>query len=233
MLALHGTTMVAGLALIAKIGAAQAPAFAREARDTEFWRFDRLDRLGDHPLRVLGRPKLIDTQFGKAVWFDGKSDALLVDTHPLAGAATFTWEVMFRPDADGAPEQRFFNLQERDPKSGENTRSRLLLETRITGDRWFLDTVAQTAEVSCILFNKEKLHPLGPWYHVALVYDGRECRNFVDGALENSAEIRLGPHGQGHSSAGVRINLRYYFKGAIAFSKTTRRALSPSEFTKW
>jgi hypothetical protein len=206
---------------------AQGAEWGSKLRAGEFWRFDRLDRLGDHPTRILGQPRVIEAAAGKAVWFDGKADALLVDTHPLAGTDKFTWEVMFRPDADGSPEQRFFNLQERDPKTGEDTRSRLLLEIRIAGDRWFLDSVAQSGEMTRILFNKGRLHPFGPWYHVALVYDGHECRNYVDGVLENAGEVRLAPHGQGHSSAGVRI------KGAIASSKMSRRALSPNEFSRW
>jgi Concanavalin A-like lectin/glucanases superfamily/Planctomycete cytochrome C len=211
---------------------AQGAEWGTKLRAGEFWRFDRLDRLGPHASRIVGQPRLIEAPFGKAVEFDGKGDALLVETHPLAGADKFTWEVLFRPDAGGAAEQRFFNLQERDPKTGEDTRSRLLLEIRVTPDGWFLDSVAQTAGNVRILFNKDHVHPFGPWYHVALVYDGRECRNYVDGVLENSGEVRLGPHTDGHSSAGVRINLRYYFKGAIAFSKMTRRALAPGEFAK-
>ena len=223
-------TLGAAILLLANIG---APQEGPKARVSEFWRFDRLDRLGDHPTQVVGHPQVIDARFGKAILFDGLGDALFVSTHPLAGAEKFTWEVLFRPDAGGAAEQRFFNLQERDPKTGENTRSRLLLEIRVAGDRWFLDSVAQTGDVSRILYNKDRLHRFGPWYHVALVYDGLECRNYIDGVLENAGEARLGPQGQGHSSAGVRINPRYFFKGAIAFSKVSRRALSPDEFTRW
>ena len=65
-----------------------------------------------------------------------------------------------------------------------------------------------------------------------MVYDGREFRNYVDGVQENAGEVQLAPQGQGHSSAGVRINLRDYFKGAIAVSRMTRRALTPEEFLR-
>ena len=65
-----------------------------------------------------------------------------------------------------------------------------------------------------------------------MVYDGREFRNYVDGVQENAGEVQLAPQGQGRSSAGVRINLRDYFKGAIAVSRMTRRALSPEEFLR-
>ena len=52
---------------------------------------------------------------GKAVEFDGVDDALFVNVHPLAGAETFTWEVIFRPYKGGKAEQRFFHLQSIDP----------------------------------------------------------------------------------------------------------------------
>jgi hypothetical protein len=78
----------------------------------------------------------------------------------------------------------------------------------------------------------DKLHPLGKWYHVAMVYDGKLFRNYVDGQMEGSAEITLAPQGPGRSSAGVRINLRDYFKGAIQKARFTRRALDPGEFMK-
>jgi hypothetical protein len=175
---------------------------------------------------------VIDAPSGKAITFNGKDDAIFVDTHPLAGADKFTWEVIFRPDPDGSPEQRFFHLQERDPKTGQDTATRLLFEIRITAGQWFLDSFALSGDASRTLFNKEHLHPFGAWYHVAMVYDGREFRNYVDGVLENAGEVRLAPQGQGHSSAGVRINLRDYFKGAIAVSRMTRRPLSPEEFLR-
>ena len=72
------------------------------------WQFDRLDKIGGHPVTVVGHPKVI----GKAIEFDGQGDALFLDVHPLAGAAQFTLEVIFRPDRGGRAEQRFFHLQE-------------------------------------------------------------------------------------------------------------------------
>ena len=59
----------------------------------------------------MGHPRVIDTPIGKAVEFNGVDDALVVDVHPLAGAETFTWEAVFRPDG-GQAEQRWFHLQE-------------------------------------------------------------------------------------------------------------------------
>jgi hypothetical protein len=191
----------------------------------EVWNFDRLDRVGGHAATVRGNPRVIDTPRGKAVEFDGEDDALFFDVHPLAGAAAFTWEVIFRPDRGGKPEQRFFHLQE------NGTDTRLLFETRLTGDTWYLDSFANSGE-SKALMARDKLHPLGEWYAAAMVYDGKEFRNYVNGELEGAALVKLKPQGAGRASAGVRINLVDYFKGAILKSRFTRSALTPREFLK-
>jgi hypothetical protein len=80
------------------------------------------------------------------------------------------------------------------------------------------------------LIDRTKLHPVGAWYHVASVYDGREFRNYVDGVLNSAGEMRYQVQEGGRTSIGVRINLVNYFKGAIHVARFTRRALQPSEF---
>jgi hypothetical protein len=200
---------------------------AQEAGDrtSQVWTFDRLDRIGGHPTTVLGSPRVIDTPIGKATEFDGIDDALLVDVHPLAGAKTFTWEAIFRPDG-GNREQRWFHLQE----TGSDTR--MLFEIRVVGDRWFLDSFNFSTTGSGTLMNKSSLHPLGVWYHVAAVYDGKVFSNYVNGVRDGSAEVELSPQGSGRSSIGVRINLVDYFKGAIHSARFTQSALLPSAFLK-
>ncbi len=193
---------------------------------SEVWTFDRLDRLGAHKTTILGSPRVIETPQGKAIEFDGVDDALFVDVHPLAGAETFTWEVIFRPDGDGAREQRFFHMQETD------TETRLLFETRVANKQWYLDSFANSPSGSKALMDPAKLHPTDTWYHAAMVYDGKQFRNYVNGQLQVSADVALKPQGPGRTSAGVRINKRDYFKGAIRLSRMTRRALSPEEFLK-
>jgi hypothetical protein len=178
---------------------------------------------------VLGHPAVIDSPLGKAVLFNGIDDALDIDNHPLAGAQTFTWEAIFRPDG-GQTEQRWFHLSERDPATGLDTDNRMLFEIRVVGDQWFLDSYNQSGSASKALMNRTALHPLGAWYHVASVYDGKEFRNYVNGVREGAAEVQLAPHGPGHTSVGVRINRVFYFKGAVHLARFTRKALSPSEF---
>ena len=200
--------------------------------DSVTWRFDRLDQIGGHPTTVLGHPRIIETPAGKAIQFNGVDDAIFVDVHPLAGAETFTWEVIFRPDLGGAPEQRFFHLQERNPKTGADTQNRMLAEIRVIGDQWALDSFALSGTESLALLDRSKVHSLGAWHAAAAVYDGREFRNYVDGVLQGSGPLRLAPQGAGHTSIGTRINRVDYFKGAVLEARMTRRALAPAEFLK-
>lgn len=194
----------------------------------EVWTFDRLQDIAGYPTHVEGHPRLIDSPVGKAVEFNGVDDALFIDDHPLAGAATFTWEVIFRPDKGGNPAQRFFHLQEQ--SNGQDTLNRFLFEIRLSGENWYLDSFVMSPTGSKTLMNTGHQHPLGEWYHVAQVYDGHSYRNYVNGVLENEGELTFTPNAAGHASAGVRINHRDYFKGAIARARFTRGALAPSEF---
>ena len=207
---------------------------ADSSPSAEVWRFDNLERVAGHAVTVLGHPRLIDTPAGKAVAFNGVDDALFVESHPLAGAEAFTWEAIFRPDADGQAEQRFFNLQERDAKTGLDTTTRMLLEIRLADGKWCLDSFvgSDDKEHSRTLIDFKKLHDAGIWHHAAAVYDGHTFSNYVDGVQQNSSAVEFARQGPGHSSVGVRINKLYYFKGAIFLGRMTRRALAPAEFVK-
>jgi hypothetical protein len=196
------------------------------AADPETWRFDNLQRIGGHTVTLQGNPQVIQTSRGNAIQFNGVGDGMFMDVHPLAGAATWTWEVIFRPDAGGAPEQRFFHLQENDSDS------RMLFEIRIVEGKWCLDSFAKSGAESATLIDRAKLHPLGEWYRVAAVYDGHQFRNYVNGVLEESADLHLAPQAAGRCSIGVRINKRDYFKGAVVAARMTPRALAVSEFLK-
>ena len=88
--------------LVAILASAQAP------RSETVWTFDRLENIGGVKTTVEGNPKVVDTPIGKAIEFDGVDDAIWIEKHPLAGAATFTFEAIFRPDG-GAFEQRPIN----------------------------------------------------------------------------------------------------------------------------
>jgi hypothetical protein len=186
----------------------------------ETWQFDNLERIGGYKVTVLGHPKVAV----RAIEFNGLDDAIFLENHPLAGAETFTWEVVFRPDRGGAPEQRFFHLQV------DGLDDRMLFEIRVIGDEWCLDSFVKSGTESRALLDRTKLHPLGAWYRIAAVYDGRELRNYVDGVLQGAGELKTATQGKGQTSVGVRFNKVNYFKGAVRSARFTRRALRADDF---
>lgn len=212
-----------------KASAASIPSV--QVQRTTIWRFDRVDRIDGEKTEILGHPQVIETRYGKAVHFNGVDDGIIVPEHPLAGASTYTWEVIFRPDG-GAFAERFFHLQEQDPATHQDTGNRMLFEIRVVNGQWCLDSFASSGANHRTLLNCKLLHPLRKWYVVTAVYDGKELRNYVDGQLQGEGTLDLKPQLQGRSSVGVRINHKYFFKGAILMARMVPRALPPSQFWK-
>ena len=189
------------------------------------WKIDNLDSIGGHRITVLGNPQVISTNAGPALLFDGEDDAVIMPTNPIAGARAFTVEIVFRPDPDGPAEQRFLHMQSTETR-------RLLIETRVRSNDWFLDTFLKYDESDRTLQEPEKLHPVGDWYHAALVYDGREMHHYVDGVREISGAVAFSPLESGQTSIGCRLNRVFWFKGAIRRIRVTHAALRPEEFLK-
>jgi len=167
---------------------------------------------------------VIDAPGGKAILFDGVADALLVPSNPIAGRQAFTVEAIFRPDSGGNKEQRWLHIQ------GNTRDDRVLLEIRVEGDQWFLDTFIKSGENRRTLYAENFKHPLGQWYHVALVFDGATMKHYVDGREELSGPLTIAPLDDGKTSIGVRMNRVNWFKGAIRKARFTPRALAPKEF---
>jgi hypothetical protein len=208
-------------------------AMSQEPAKQVTWRFDDTAALGGHATKVLGHPKVIATPMGKAIAFNGVDDALFVDVHPLAGAEMWTWEMIFKPDADGGAEQRIFHLQSIDPATGKDVaEERMLFEIRIRDGQWCLDSFATSGGQRLPLLNCEKRYPFGKWYRVTTVYDGKSLRNYVGDELQGEGEVHLIPERPGHLSVGVRMNLVDYYKGAIYSTRFTRSALSIGDFLK-
>jgi hypothetical protein len=191
------------------------------------WHVDNLKMIGGHAVDVVGQPAVIDTPEGKAVEFDGVDDGLFFDVHPMAGWEIFTAEVIFKPYPDGPKEQRFFHMQE------QNSTKRVLFETRLTDDhQWFIDTFIQSGDNNYTMYAQDFKHPIGPWYHAAIVVDGKTFKHYVNGQLELSKDIVFVPHEPGRTSLGVRINQVYWFKGAIRTARFTHGVLTPDQFLK-
>jgi Concanavalin A-like lectin/glucanases superfamily len=188
------------------------------------WKIDNLKKIGGNAVTIIGNPRVVDVSGGKAAIFDGVGDGLVVNENPIAGAQAFTLEAVFRPDANGNKEQRWFHIQQ------DNSENRVLLETRLVGDQWFLDTYIRSGGNNRTLSAENFKHQVGVWYHVALVFDGTEMRHYVDGKEEMSSPLSIAPLAQGQTSIGVRMNRVYWFKGAIRKARFTAKALAPNEF---
>ncbi len=193
------------------------------------WRFDRLDHIGGSPTYVEGNPQIIETGAGPAVQFDGVKDALLIGKHPLAGMKTFTAEVIFRPDG-GAFAQRWMHMAEIDPATGKASRTRFLFEIRVVGHRWYLDAFTTGPGYKKTLVVPQKTFPVGRWYRVAMRYDGKMFKSYVNGVVQAEAPIAFTPQGPGRTSVGVRMNHVNYFHGAVYEARFTPRALAPKDF---
>jgi hypothetical protein len=218
--------MAAVASFVAVAGAEEESMTGKAATDSIVWVVDNTQAIRGITVEAQGEPKVIDTEKGKAVLFNGENEALFLAANPLKDATTFTLEALFRPDPDGLPEQRFVHIQE----TGAD--SRILLETRLTGDSWFGDTYIKTPAGDCALADGRLLHPLGRWHTLAVAFDGTNMIQYVDGKQELSRKIRVQPLREGRVSIGCRINTVHWFKGAVRQVRFTRSALPPEQLLR-
>lgn len=218
-----------GLICAGVVAAVGSPAPA-DAPEQVVWNFDRLDQIGGNSTEVVGHPHVVDTPAGKAIEFNGVDDGIIVNKHPLAGAATYTYEAIFRPDG-GDAEQRWLNMNQ-NPAEGTQLENRMLFELRIVEGKWCLDAFNKSDSGQAALLFRNKLYSLGQWHHVAAVYDGKQVSSYIDGELQGSREVKLTPQGEGRTSVGMRIQKVFFFKGAVAKARFTRHPLQVSEFLK-
>lgn len=199
----------------------------KSRQESVTWNLNNLKTIGGNSVTVLGEPKIIKTGKGKAILFDGVDDGIIINKNPIEGASEFTIEGIFRPDAGGNKEQRWLHIEDE-----VNAESRALLETRVVGGEWFVDTFIKSGENRLPLFAENFKHPIGEWHHVALVFDGKEMRHYVNGKLELAGNLIIKPFGAGQTSIGVRMNRIFWFKGAVRKARFTSRALAPNKFMK-
>jgi hypothetical protein len=151
--------------------------------------------------------------------FNGISGKLVIPENPLVGATAFSIEVRFRPQAGGEVEQRFLHIQGDDG-------SRALLELRSTEAGWYGDVFVHFESGGKFLNDPALLHPFGGWMTMALVYDGKLLRQYVNGELELEGGAPGGILGAGKTSIGMRLNDISPFKGRIAAVRFTPEALT-------
>jgi hypothetical protein len=187
------------------------------------WYVNRFLEAPPEGLTIHGNPREEDSPFGKAVVFDGKNDAFILESVPLKGLASFTIEVIMRPDAQGPREQRFLHI-------GDVDGDRILLETRLTDTHWYFDGFVNSGDAGVTLMDRNLLHPLDQWFHVGYVCDNGKVATFVNGKKELEGELDFMPLQEGKTSIGVRQNLLHWYKGAIFMIRITPKSLTPDEF---
>ena len=191
------------------------------------WTLDNIKSIGGHRPRVLGAPRIASAATGgPALLFNGKSDGLILPVNPLRGLSKFTIEILFRPDADGLPAQRFVHIQ-------DDRDSRVMIETRLISSlSWSLDTFMLSGESGRPLLDRTRRHPTGRWTWVALVYDGKTMSDYVNGVKELEGPVNFAPMADGRMSLGVRLNRVYWFKGSIKELRFTPLPLKPEDLRR-
>ena len=187
------------------------------------WRLEQPAQVGGHPASVLGEPRLAKDAAGSSLIFNGSTDGLFVPVNPLAGLAQFTIEVLFKPEPGGLAEQRFFHIQ-------DETGSRGLMEIRLAGDTWALDTFlySEATKAKCALLDPARRHPAARWTWVALVYANGHMAHYIDGVKELEGDVAFPPMAAGQTSLGVRQNKVFWFKGGIREVRFHPQALAPA-----
>ncbi|HXI84913.1 MAG TPA: LamG domain-containing protein [Verrucomicrobiae bacterium] len=191
------------------------------------WTLDNVKLIGGHRPRVLGAPRIASAATGgPALLFNGKSDGLILPVNPLRGLSKFTIEILFRPDADGLPAQRFVHIQ-------DDRDSRVMIETRLISSlSWSLDTFMLSGESGRPLLDRTRRHPTGRWTWVALVYDGKTMSDYVNGVKELEGPVNFAPMADGRMSLGVRLNRVYWFKGTLKEVRFSPLPLKPADLRR-
>lgn len=190
------------------------------------WILTDLVKSNVNGITIDGKPGILQCKYGEAVTFDGKDDAIFIDSMPVTGLQQFTVEVIFQPASGGNFEQRFLHL-------GEVQGDRVLLELRSTENGWYFDGFINTGGQNCTLIDPAMLHPSDNWYHVAYVVDHGNLSTWVNGKKELEGQIVMKPVAGDMTSIGVRQNKVSWFKGAIYKIRITNEAITPGNFMSY
>src|SRR5690349_2213435 len=175
------------------------------------WKLNNLEQIGGHKPVILGSPSVIRDKTGSAIFFDGVKDGLVLPVNPIQNHKSFTIEVLIKPDKDGPVAPRFLHIQD---SAGKRCTMEMRLDQK---GYWYTDTFLKngTTGQGLTLIDSTKLHPVEQWYWIALVYDNKNMRHFINAVKELEGTIEFGPMDKSEISIGVRLNKVGWFKGQI------------------
>jgi hypothetical protein len=201
---------ISAILLIGFLAVSAGPKPAKPLK-TITWKLDNLKKIGGYQPVILGSPSIVRDKTGSAISFDGVKDGLIFPVNPIENRKSFTIEVLVKPDRDGPVAPRFLHIQ-------DSAGKRCTMEMRLNQKGyWYTDTFLKNgaAGQGLTLIDSTKLHPVDQWYWIALVYDNKNMRHFINAVKELEGTIEFGPMDKGEISIGVRLNRVSWFKGQI------------------
>jgi Concanavalin A-like lectin/glucanases superfamily len=200
----------------------------------EIWKFDNVNRIGGHPVVMLGEPKVAEENGVKGLVFDGAKDGIFIPSIPIAGATEFTVEVLFFPAEGGVPTARSGLVEERFFHVGDRKFSRMMFETRknLKGVWWLDHFMVSSGTPSIVAIDPKLTHPTNQWYWVALRWDGTTMTSYINGIKEMEKKGKFGAFVEGQVSIGVRQTIEYWFKGGVREVRFHREAVSPDKLQR-
>ena len=199
----------------------------------EHWDISSLELIGGHEVIILGDPRVVPTEIGDAVLFDGDCDRLLVDFNPIMDAKEFTVELVFKPDAcyPKNTDPRFLHIMDPD----DPDEKRVMIELRIdASNQCYMDGFIKTDAGSLPLKDETLVHPTEVWQHVAITYKDSTLTTYFNGVEELSGTLHYSNavvNTTGKTSIGARMNEVKFYSGLIKTLKVTHSKLSPKDFT--
>jgi len=183
----------------------------RDNDKTITWQLNNTKRIGSFQPIIIGNPEVKNESGKNSIYFNGKTDGLVIPHVPIEGWSRFSIEVLFKPDGDGAVDPRFIHFE-------DTAKNRGTFELRLTKDgQWYFDGFLKNGKTNkgLALIDSTKLHPVDKWYWAAMVYDGKKMCSYINGQKELEGEMDFPPMTTGNFSLGVRLNKVNWFKGQL------------------
>src|SRR3989338_2854505 len=183
------------------------------------------DNVGNNHGSINGNPVFIEGKVGKSLKFDG-NDYIKTDIKNLDLQSAFTISAWINAESSSS----FQTILAKEQDSPEGWSNRNFWFALWDNGKLTLKFSSLSNNNDCEIIGGSDLRNKG-WKHVVGVYDGSNCKIYVDGGLVGSDAVSGKPEGIGHPLLiGLESNYRKRgFKGAIDEVKIWDRALSNEE----